>query len=150
MNSFITSAKLFEQMRSLAINYIGNSLFFILFTFKEKVFTKPGNSKGSEREDLVNWVVEFWQEIGVDILRNLFGKSKLLKVSSSAEQKNPNIERANEVVYNLDYFDIDKPYLDEMEQKSYRGVRIRFKWWISYEIVRINKNSLGNLWENKN
>ena len=94
--------------------------------------------------------MEFWQEIGVDILRNLFGKSKLLKVSSSAEQKNPNIERANEVVYNLDYFDIDKPYLDEMEQKSYRGVRIRFKWWISYEIVRINKNSLGNLWENKN
>ena len=47
----------------------------------------------------------------------MFGKSKLLKVSWSAEQKNPNIEQANEVVYNLDYFDIDKPYLDELEQK---------------------------------
>ena len=67
--------------------------------------------KGHEREDLLAWTVKSWSEIDCDIVRISFQRAKLNSIRDSGG------EEVQDALEHLNNFDIDNPYLDEVEQE---------------------------------
>ncbi|RZJ99489.1 MAG: hypothetical protein EOO43_26255 [Flavobacterium sp.] len=69
--------------------------------------------RGPEREDLIKWVVGCWKSIESNIITNSFIRAGI-NASSIAEERDEEAEVA-QVLQDLDEFDIDNPYLDDLE-----------------------------------